>query len=54
MFYNPYFPDDASRGNCLWKRWGCCKDKITPKYDADGSNCKRFERGHFFSNFFSY
>ncbi len=40
-FYYPYFPDDESLDNCLWSRWGCCKDEITPKYDIDGSNCKR-------------
>ncbi len=40
-FYFPYFPDNAAFDNCLWTRWGCCKDQITPKYDIDGSNCKR-------------
>ena len=26
--------------NCLYKRFGCCNDKLTPKLDEDGSNCK--------------
>ncbi len=39
FFYYPYFPFDESLGNCLWKRWGCCEDNITPKYDPDGTNC---------------
>jgi hypothetical protein len=38
-FYFPYFPWDDSLGNCMWKRWGCCTDKKTPKYDPDGTNC---------------
>ena len=41
FFYYPYFPFDESLNNCLWKRWGCCKDNITPKYDQDGTNCLR-------------
>jgi hypothetical protein len=28
--------------NCLYRRWGCCNDKITPKYDDKGSNCRGF------------
>jgi hypothetical protein len=39
-FYNPYFPDDDSRDNCMWTRWGCCSDKITPRYDQEGTNCR--------------
>ncbi len=46
-FYNPYFPYDEKLDNCKWTRWGCCNDKITPKYDIDGSNCKRFEHGRY-------
>ncbi len=38
-FYNPYFPFDIRMDNCEWSRWGCCKDKITPKYDSNGTNC---------------
>ncbi len=39
-FYNPYFPYDEKMNNCQWSRWGCCKDKITPKYDQQGTNCR--------------
>ena len=28
--------------NCLDTRWGCCKDKLTPKLDNDGTNCRGF------------
>ena len=28
--------------NCLYKRFGCCSDKITPKLDQDGTNCRGF------------
>lgn len=28
--------------NCIYKRWGCCNDKITPKLDQEGSNCRGF------------
>jgi len=28
--------------NCLETRWGCCKDKLTPKLDDYGSNCRGF------------
>jgi len=27
---------------CKYKRYGCCKDKITPKYDPDRTNCRGF------------
>ncbi len=48
-FYYPDFPYDESLGNCWWKRWGCCSDKKTPKYDQQGTNCKRIGEGlHFF------
>ncbi len=40
LFYNPYFPYDERLDNCKWSRWGCCIDKITPKYDQDGTNCR--------------
>lgn len=26
-------------GDCNQTRWGCCPDKITPKFDIQGSNC---------------
>lgn len=25
---------------CWYTRFGCCKDKITPKLDQNGTNCK--------------
>ena len=25
--------------NCLYRRFGCCNDKLTPKLDQDGTNC---------------
>ena len=25
--------------NCLYERYGCCNDKITPRLDQDGTNC---------------
>jgi len=28
--------------NCLDTRWGCCNDKLTPKLDDFGSNCRGF------------
>jgi hypothetical protein len=28
--------------NCLYTRFGCCKDKLTPKLDIFGSNCRGF------------
>lgn len=27
---------------CLYKRWGCCNDKLTPRLDPEGTNCKGF------------
>ena len=27
---------------CLYQRWGCCPDKLTPKLDPEGSNCRVF------------
>ena len=28
--------------SCLYKRWGCCNDKLTPRLDPEGTNCKGF------------
>lgn len=28
--------------DCLYKRFGCCNDKLTPKLDQNGSNCRGF------------
>lgn len=27
---------------CLYKRFGCCDDKLTPKQDQNGTNCRGF------------
>ena len=32
---------DISHG-CLYNRYGCCNDKLTPKLDPFGSNCRGF------------
>lgn len=34
-------PQNINTG-CLYKRYGCCKDKLTPKLDQFGSNCRGF------------
>jgi hypothetical protein len=31
-----------STTGCLYKRWGCCPDKLTTKLDPQGSNCRGF------------
>jgi len=28
--------------SCYYRRWGCCGDKLTPKLDPQGSNCRGF------------
>lgn len=28
--------------NCMYKRFGCCNDKLTPKLDQGGTNCRGF------------
>lgn len=28
--------------DCYHRRWGCCPDKLTPKLDPQGSNCRGF------------
>ena len=30
------------RHGCLYNRYGCCNDKLTPKLDPFGSNCRGF------------
>jgi len=25
--------------NCKYRRWGCCRDNLTPKLDQNGTNC---------------
>jgi hypothetical protein len=40
---NIYFPEFSDiKTNCKYRRWGCCKDNITPKLDQDGTNCRGF------------
>jgi hypothetical protein len=33
---------DKIKKDCKLTRWGCCKDKLTPKLDQDGTNCRGF------------
>ena len=33
----PKFTD--IKDGCLYKRYGCCNDNLTPKLDTWGSNC---------------
>ena len=28
--------------DCKYRRFGCCQDKLTPKLDFMGSNCRGF------------
>jgi len=28
--------------DCRYKRFGCCNDKLTPRLDQDGTNCRGF------------
>ena len=37
---NPTFTD--IHNGCLYNRYGCCNDKLTPKLDEFGSNCRGF------------
>ena len=37
---NPTFTD--IQNGCLYNRYGCCNDKLTPKLDSMGSNCRGF------------
>jgi len=41
-FIREQFPYDPTMNNCLYNRWGCCKDGLTPKLDIFGSNCRGF------------
>jgi hypothetical protein len=34
--------EDAVQKNCKLTRWGCCPDKLTPRLDPDGTNCRGF------------
>jgi hypothetical protein len=40
-FYSIYKQPEFSNinDNCLYRRFGCCNDKLTPKLDQDGTNC---------------
>ena len=33
---------DKVKKDCKLTRWGCCNDRLTPKLDQDGSNCRGF------------
>jgi hypothetical protein len=33
---------DKIKKDCRLTRWGCCNDRLTPKLDQDGSNCRGF------------
>jgi uncharacterized protein YneF (UPF0154 family) len=37
---NPQFTN--IHNGCLYTRYGCCNDKLTPKLDPFGSNCRGF------------
>ena len=30
------------KASCLYKRFGCCPDKLTARLDQDGTNCRGF------------
>lgn len=30
------------KDGCLYRRFGCCNDKLTAKLDQDGTNCRGF------------
>lgn len=38
--YEPSFTNIKTE--CKYRRWGCCNDKLTPKLDPDGTNCRGF------------
>ena len=40
--YNNNEIDNMIKLNCLDTRFGCCNDKITPRLDQHGTNCRGF------------
>ena len=38
---NQIFDENLDVG-CIYKRWGCCNDKLTTKLDQYGTNCRGF------------
>ena len=39
-FLNGSIPEHHKNiGGCSGTKWGCCPDRITPKYNSKGSNC---------------
>lgn len=36
----PSFYLGTDKVTCWYSRYGCCQDKITPKLDPDGTNCR--------------
>ena len=48
--FNTYYPNSICNEikfsdintDCKYRRWGCCNDKLTPKFDNEGTNCRGF------------
>ena len=40
--YNKFNMKQFYQVSCRWRRYGCCNDKITPKLNIFGSNCRGF------------
>ena len=38
---NKPLPRQIVVGGCSGTLWGCCPDEVTPKYDPQGTNCRR-------------
>jgi hypothetical protein len=39
---NNYIQFSNINDNCLYTRFGCCHDKLTPKLNDFGTNCRGF------------
>ena len=39
-YKGPQFSD--INDSCLYRRFGCCGDMLTPKLDQEGTNCRGF------------
>jgi hypothetical protein len=42
MLPNNYIQFSNISDNCLYTRFGCCHDKLTPKLNNFGTNCRGF------------
>ena len=45
LYYNKHNNSEIipiTKLNCLDTRFGCCNDKITPRLDQRGTNCRGF------------